>query len=280
MPADGNTSSPADTSSPTASLPAFHHFNLSTVSTKAFRLAEVQFQLKKVTNSRTQAGDVLATIPDTLFPQMLDWLDSKGDNPIDYQDLKAFLLRKFSLSAEKRVSMLFDLSKQALGDQRPSEALTEKRSLSCLSPDAAGTSKKIDIFLSLWLRRRPDPVRATITNFSDFTDNDLAACTNSLLDAHKVTTLPPIHAVTSFGPPDEVAPPSSPPDDTIAAAPPSRQPPYSNRASTRSQTQEPRPHPQKDSSSSSFRTTDFAAKLCYYHSRFGHSAKKCEKPCA
>ena len=70
--------------------------------------------------------------------------------------------------------MLFNLSKQALGDQRPSEVLSVMRSLSRLPPDAAGNSKKIDILLTLWLRRLSDPVR----------------------DAHTATTSPPIHAAT------------------------------------------------------------------------------------
>ena len=216
---------------------------------------------------------------------MSDWLDSKGDAPIDYQDLKTFLLEKFSPSSEKRVNILFDLSKQALGDQRPSKALTEMRSLCCLPPDTTGNSKKIDILLALWLRRLPDPVLAAITNFSDFTDDGLAACTDSLLDAHNATSRPLIHATNPPDLPDEDHLLSNPPDDTVTAASPSHRPPYHGKVPTRSRTRDPHPQPQKDtssssSSSSSFRRTDFASKLCYYHTRFGPAAQKCEKPCA
>ena len=99
MPADPDTSSPAAT-------PQFvHHFKLPTFSIVDasiwFCRADVQFCLKKVTNAQAQANHVLAVIPDTFFPQMSDWLDSKGDDPIDYQDLKTFLLKKFSPTAEK-----------------------------------------------------------------------------------------------------------------------------------------------------------------------------------
>ena len=110
--------------------------------------------------------------------------------------------------------MLFELSKQALGDQCPSEALTEMTSLSRLPPDAAGTSKKVDILLALWLQRLPDPVCAANANFSYFTHDDTAARADSFLDAHKATTRPPIYAATLSGPLDEVELPSSPLDDT------------------------------------------------------------------
>ncbi|KAK7068951.1 hypothetical protein SK128_004948, partial [Halocaridina rubra] len=67
-----------------------------------FRRAEIQFRLKRITNSGTQADHVSSSIPDTLFPQISDWLESQGDNAIAYQDLKTFLLKKFSPSPEKR----------------------------------------------------------------------------------------------------------------------------------------------------------------------------------
>ena len=94
-------SSPADSGSPAATPPAIHHLKLPTFSTVDvaiwFRCAEVQFRLKKITSSCTQADHVLAAIPDTLFPQMSAWLDAKGDDAVEYNDLKLFLLKKFSL---------------------------------------------------------------------------------------------------------------------------------------------------------------------------------------
>ena len=177
--------------------------------------------------------------------------------------------------------MLFDLLKQTLGDQCTPKALTEMRPLCCLPPDATGNSKKIAILLALWLRRLPDPVRAAITNFSGFTDNDLAAHADSLLDAHNATSGPPIHATTPPDPFDEDHLLSNPPDDTVTSASPSHRQSYHGKAPTWSRTQDPRPRPQKDttssssssSSSSSFRRTDFASKLCYYHTRFGPASK-------
>ena len=199
---------PADADSTATASPAgAFHFKLPTFSTVDaaiwFRRAEVQFRLKKVTPSRTQADHVLAAIPDTLFPQMSTWFDAKGDDTIE--------------STERRGQMILDLSNQLLGEQRPSEALTEMRSFCHLPPDAAGASAKIDILLVLWLRCLPDPVHAVNT---DFDDDDLATSADSLLDAHAATRHPPLATAASNAPPDVGDPTDDPPDDAIAASSP------------------------------------------------------------
>ena len=172
--------------------------------------------------------------------------------------------------------MLFDLSKQALGDQCPSEALTEMRPLFCLPSDKAGNCKKIDIPLALWLRRLPDPIYAAISNFSDYNDDDLTAPADILFNAHNATSRPPIHAITASDPPDT--------DNLLSTLLTTPSPLHllSTFHSTRSRTHAPHLRLQKDASfaSTSFRGTNFASKLCYYHTHFGSAAKKCQKPCA
>ena len=120
---------------------------------------------------------------------MSTWLDSKGNDAIEYQDLKTFLLKKFSPSAEKRVQIILDLSNKPLGDQRPSEALSEMRYVYRLPPDAAGTSTQIDVLLTFWLRRLTEPVCPAIIEFTSFDDNGIATRSDSLLDAHTATGL-------------------------------------------------------------------------------------------
>ena len=227
--------------------------------------------------SHTQADHVLAAIPATIFPQMSTWLDAKGDDAIEYQDLKAFLLQKFSPSAERRIQMILDLSNQPLGDQRPSDALTEMRSLCRLPPDDTGTSAKIDVLLALWLRRLPTPVRSTITNFASYDDDNLAKRADSLLDAQAASNPPSLIATASMGPPDE----DDPPYDTVAVASPAQHFNASKRHFNRPVAQTPHPHSQQNTSStpSSFRKSISTSRSCYYHERFGPTAKKCQHPC-
>ena len=242
-------------------------------------VTEVQFRLKKVTSSGTQADHVLAAIPDTLFPQMSAWLDVKGDDTVEYNDLKTFILKKFSPSTEKRVQMILDLSNQPLGDPCLSKALTEMGSLCHLPPDADDASANIDVLLALWLQRLPDPAHAAITDFPSFTNNVIATSADGLLNTHTATSRPPLAATASMAPPDVGEPTDDPPDDAIAASSSSQRFPAFNHL--RSSAQAPHPHLQKDVSSppSSIRKSDFASKLCYYHTRFGPAAKKCQQPC-
>ena len=255
------------------------HFKLPTFSTVdaaiGFCRAEVQFCLRKVRFSHIQADHVLAAIPDTIFPQMSTWLNAKGDDAIEYQDLKAFLLQKFSPSAEQRVQMILDRSNQPLRDQRPSDTLTEMRSLCRLPPDDTGTSAKIDVLLALWLRRLPTPVRSAITNFASYDDDDLAKRADSLLDAQAAANPPSLTAATSTGPPDE----DDPSYDAVAS--PAQHFNASKRHFNRpaAQTHHPRSQQNTSFTPSSFRKSSSTSRSCYYHERFGPTAKKCQHPC-
>ena len=137
-----------------------------------FKRAEVQFRLKKVSSTTVQADYVLAAFPDSLFPQVAEWLDAKGTDPVTYDDLKAFLLKKFTLSPEQRARNILALINQPLGDQRPSQALAELRALARLPPTATGAAQTIDVLLALWLTRLPEKVRASIIDFTSFSSDD------------------------------------------------------------------------------------------------------------
>ena len=261
------------------------HFKLPTFSTVDaavwFRRAEVQFRLWRVRSSHTQADHVLAAIPDTIFTQMSTWLDAKGDDTQLNTKTSKFLLQKFLPSAERRVQMILDLSNQPLGDQRSSDALIEMRSVCRLPPDNTGTSAKIDVLLALWLRRLPTPVRSAITNFASYDDDDLAKHADSLLNAHAAANPTAIIAAPSTVPPDEDDVNDNLTNDTIAAASTAQHFNASRRHFNRPVAQTPHPRSQQNTSStpSSFRKSSSTSRSCYYHERFGPTAKKCQHPC-
>ena len=286
------TMSTADSStSPDAAPAVIANFRLPAFSTIDaaiwFRRAEVQFRLKNVRSPRTQADHVLAALPDALFPLMSQWLDSKGDDPIEYDELKSYLLRKFSLSPEQRVKNILELHQQPLGDQRPSDALTELRALARLPPDLSGSSRSIDMILAIWLHRLPEAIRASITNFTGYDDDaSIAEHADRLLDAHLAACRTTV-AISANIPPDEAD--EQDPPDTIALASSSRRrhlrfqkstTPFKPSSSGSSSTLKPSYSDSSSTSSSSPRRSEFAAKFCFYHARFGHKAKKCEPPCA
>ena len=279
-----------DTSSDTPTVVAnFRLPPFSTVDASVwFRRAEVQFRLKGITRSTTQADHVQAALPDSIYPQVSQWLDGHGSTPIQYNALKAYLLKKFSLSPEQRVKAIFDIYQQPLGTQRPSDALSELRALARLPPDAAGATTSIDILLAIWLHRLPEPVRAAIPDFNAYTDDDtIATKADQLLDAHVAASKPSLAAGVDSSQQDRLLPSSTPPesDDLTSSSAPTDTIAYASSSAPRRPAFQAPPWPttfSRPSSkpSSNSRTTDFASRLCYYHTRFGPKAKKCEAPCA
>ena len=274
-------------SSPDAAPAVVANFRLPTFSTVDaaiwFRRTEVQFRLKNIRSTKTQADHVLAALPDALFPLMAQWLDSKGNDPIEYEELKSYLLRKFSPSPEQRVKNILQLQQQPLGDQRPSDALTELRALARLPPNSSGSSRSIDMILAIWLHRLPEAIRSAITNFTGYDDDtSIAEHADRLLDAHQAackTTM----AVSDDIPPDEDDQQDS--TDTIAFASSSRRRNFRFQKSFKPSptgyysTSKPSYSETSATSSSSPRRSDFATKLCFYHAKFGPKAKKCVSPC-
>ena len=177
--------------------------------------------------------------------------------------------------------MILDLSNQPLGDQRPSDALTEMRFLCRLPPDDTGTSAKIDVLLALWLRCLPTPVHSAITTFAPYDDDDLAKHADSLLDAHAAANPPAITSAASTVPPDKDNVDDNRTNDTIAAASTAQHFNASRCHFNRPVAQTPHPRSQQNTSStpSSFRKSSSTSRSCYYHERFGPTAKKCQHPC-
>lgn len=231
-----------------------------------FRRAEVQFRLKRVTSSTTQADHVLASLPEELFPRISEWLASQGDEAIKYSDLKAYLLHRFTPSAAARVTQLLQLSRQPLGDQRPSEALLEMKALARLPPAPDGSERKLDLLRALWLLRLPESVRAVIPDAEGMDDDNLQQLADRLSDAQAAAGRH-INAVPTTSSMDP-----HPEEEDIAAV---------NHASARTrhppgqQQHNPRPRPRQQQTSGRF-----ANNLCYFHARFGPDAKNCKPGCS
>ena len=59
---------------------------------------------------------MLEAIPEELFPRISAWLDKRDDAEIHFDDLKAYLLKEFTLSISARAQKLLSMAKQPLGD--------------------------------------------------------------------------------------------------------------------------------------------------------------------
>lgn len=241
-----------------------------------FKRAEVHFRLKAETSTTRKADHVLAAIPDDVFPLLSEWLDERGDTPIKYEDLKAHLLKEFVPAPEERACRLLRLTRQPLGDQRPSAAFKEMKALTRLPADATGTPRRLDLLRILWLMRLPECVRANITDFTDVTEEELLTRSDALHNSSRAAENRPVFSSTNMD-----APPTTDEDDIVAASSNPRFN-YSSRSSAGQRPQRPPSHYQHPSrfiKGNAPRKTETNS-FCFYHAKFGDAAKKCRAPCS
>ena len=244
-----------------------------------FRRAEVQFRLKNITNDARKADFVLAALPDDVFSSLAEFLDALGDSPALYSSLKDHLLKEFVPSPEERSERLIHLTKQPLGDQRPSTAFREMKSLTRLPPDTTGAVKSLDLLRILWLLRLPEAVRAGITNFNDVSESDLLKQADALQSSTKAASRRPIFAATDCDHALQDSNPEAPTDGNSLTAAAYQKSRLASRGSPSFQ------RPQKFNNfqpSRSFapKKADLNLDYCYFHLKLCHGARKCRQPCS
>ena len=252
-----------------------------------FVRAEIQFRLKNVSQDSRKADYVMAALPECMFHKIAHFLRRLGSSPVSYKDLKAHLLRECVPSPEERAARFLQLSRQPIGDQRPSTAFREMQSLLEI-PEGDGSFKTLDLLRVFWLHRLPDAVRHGITNFVETSEDDLL----KLSDALQCAATPALRPVYSAS--DVVAATPSPAEDLVplendhvAAASQYRSSSKPSSSSSRrygnkrfgsrnnfTYRHATNPQPPRGTAPTT------AGDLCFYHSRFGRDARRCQQPCS
>lgn len=130
-----------------------------------FAQTEAQFALRDITTETTKYYYVVSALGSSTASRVVSFLKSPPAEG-KYTALKAHLLKTFELSDAERASKLFSL--HGLGDGKPSELMDRMLEL-------LGEHKPDFLFLHLFLRQLPTPVRASLAN-TDITDcRELAA---------------------------------------------------------------------------------------------------------
>ena len=175
---------------------------------------------------------------------------NRGTEIILYEDLKTEIILQCEPTPEEKSQKILELLRMPLGDQRPSAALRELRTLSTVLR-ADGTTADLDLVRVLWMLRLPQDIRTLITDFAERSDKDLMKMADSLRGTSRLsTTATAAAAAQEADLTDE--------DESYAMAAQQRRPRSSNQ----------RPVPDV-----SRRT------LCYFHKRFGRDARNCRPPC-
>ena len=236
-----------------------------------FRRAEVQFRIKKITSETLKAAYVLAVLPEDAFTTMAGWLETQPDE-IPYSELKEYLLKDLTLTAEQKAKKLMAIINQPIGDQKPSQAMREMERLMRL-PTSNGEKKSLDVLLILWLHRLPHEVRRNITAFSEHTREELMKKADRLTDAAAASASKALAEHICSSQEDDYKEENSIEEEHTAAATWS-----GSRLKFRKPIQ-----PQQIPNSQPPRDTvprKATQSICFYHRRFGHEARRCLQPCS
>jgi len=220
-----------------------------------FAQAEAVFRRSNITTSFTKYDHVLMKLPEPVVVSVRNLVSTVRPTDTDaYEKLKARLTASYAKTRWQKAFAL--LRHPDLGDRRPSQLMNE---MLALLPD--GDNGDSTLFLGLFLLRLPVSMRDHLAAADLNTAAEMAAHADQLWDARAGESA--LSAVSASV--DAVAS-RSPSRDSRRRSPDRRHSPDRRQGGQRPRSQTPGPGSSKRS-------------LCFYHSRFGQKALKCEAPC-
>ncbi|XP_037518005.1 uncharacterized protein LOC119394770 [Rhipicephalus sanguineus] len=212
-----------------------------------FAQVESQFAARRITADHTKYRHVVANIPPATASEVRDILLAPPAEDA-YRVLKDTMIRRLTTSEPERLQQL--LRETELGDRRPSQLLRHMQQL-------AGCTAGLDSRLvqELFLQRLPATVRIGVTASVETNVSKIAEMADRLM----TVTTPAVATVLAEASPSpallEIRAEISRLADTVAALQ-SRGSQSTRRSATQQQRQ-----------------------LCWYHRKFGDTARKCVPPC-
>lgn len=222
-----------------------------------FAQVEGHFMLSKISDDKTKFYYIVSQLEHRYAAEVKDIIISPPAG-CSYETLKVELIKRLSQSREKEVKQL--LTHEELGDRRPSQFLRHLRHL-------AGSEVPEEFLKTIWTSRLPPHVQTAIASQPRSDLNSLADLADAVMDIVHTT---PIVASTAAANNTNLEIMSRQIAELTRkvealttgnrrSRPPRRE--QRNRSQTRSQSNYRR-FPQ-----------------CWYHSKFGAKATKCQKPC-
>ena len=249
-------------------------------------LLQVQcaFEVSGVDSDETRFKLLVANLPANIAVQVKDVIRTSRSFAV----LTAALQSRLAQSRADRLQAL--LSRQQLGDQKPTALLRSMRNELAAAGDAPVDT---ELFRTLFLQRLPQPVRAALALLpADSALDALAEAADRYLDASGHGQNIAAVAAPQPQPPSPAA--AAPAESTLEALVATlvakvEQLEASNRrlqgamhrgrspSRRRREARTSRPPTPARASASS---TSAATRHCFYHRRFGSRARRCESPCS
>lgn len=224
-----------------------------------FKLAELQFQTRGITQSTTMFSHIVSALPSEIVQEARDVIMSPHATE-PYEHLKSTLLKRTTDSEQRRLDSL--INGEELGDRKPSQLLRRLQQI------LDGKSIDDALFRQLFLQRLPSFVRSILASRGNIPINELADLADDIMaiPSHsQISTLTP-------QPPDAVTHLLVRQIELLNSNIEKLQLAQRSRSPNRS----PRP---RSPSSSAYRSNQPRHKFCWYHFKFGANAMKCEPPC-
>lgn len=237
---------------------------------------EAQFRSKNISVSQTKSDFVLQALPEAVCNKISSFL-RENPSSIDYDELKAEVLKKYSMTSSERVQKVLELICHPLGDRKPSSAWEEISLLLRLDEiDENGIPKEVDLKRELWLQHLPEPIRAGLHNSSYLSMENLLQKADNLQISNRsaikrANNIPVIctmasHYSNNLQSDDE----SNSTDIPVSPVLKARQ-----RKTTVKANIQKNPHRNNDRNN-----TNDSSDLCFYHRKWGSYAKYCTRPCS
>lgn len=226
-----------------------------------FAQLDGQFALSNITSDVTKFYHVISLL-DIKYAEEVEDIITKPPATEKYETIKKELLARLSASKENRVRQL--LSKEEIGDRKPSQFLRHLRSL-------AEEDVSEDFLRTLWADRLPSFINAIIATQADTTLDKVAQLADHIMDASPHFMAPQVAAASTSNTLDNLCEKL----ETLTAKVESM-----SRSRGRG-----RPHYSSRSRSASKRRFHSRGRspahpLCWYHRKFGENAAKCRLPCS
>lgn len=224
-----------------------------------FKLAEAQFHARGIKRSLTKYSHILSALPTHIAQEVRDVI-MNPDETYPYEQLKAALIKRTTISEQKRLEQL--LSGEELGDRKPSQLL--RRLLQILD----GRPMDAALMRQLFLQRLPPFIRSILVSKQEITLEELADLADEIIS---IPQNPHINAITNES-------------DNNSTQILCQQIELLNRNLARlnvdhiSRNGSRNPY-RRSFFKSSIHPVDHTETVCWYHATFREKARRCKSPC-
>lgn len=260
-----------------------------------FIQAESQFSISKIKSETDRYHYVISALTQDVIETVIDFIQSPPNENL-YSNFKKLLIDRHSLSVEKRIEKL--ISSEQLGDRKPSELF---RSFSRLAGSAEGISEQL--IKKLWLRRLPQVINLALIPQSDKPVSEMLSLADQIWEAtqysqiscmstHSSSSASTMQSAQITELKDEI----NNLKDMIYTLSVNNQQHTSqytrsrnfnrehsenrNRSNSRYRSYSLNRSNNKPHNAQSRTVNSYSNQMCWYHSRFGQQATRCQAPCS